>query len=127
MHSWQLADFVSKLNIAKNQRMKFINVRATTLNLRLLMLFIECGFIRGFQTVDYNTLQVCLKTEGGFTKISLVSKPSLKIYSNKIRFAKMKERSDSTFFVVSVSGGLVLDSNCFFSNNYGKVLLKIQV
>jgi ribosomal protein S8 len=114
------------LNQARAQRMIVVRVRFTTLNIRLLELFVRLGIVRGFHSLVNNEIEVLLKINA-FRKITLVSKPSLKVYLNKVRFAKAKERSMTTFFVLSTSKGLVLDSNCFISNIYGKVLLKIEI
>lgn len=130
MHSSSLADFVSRLNIAKAGRLKSIYVKNTSLNIELLYMFVEFGIIYNFKVCldDDLKIEVFLRFGygfGAFKKLKLISKPSKKVYVNAIKLSKIKGRSSSSFFIISTSRGLLFDHECLYFNSGGKILIQI--
>jgi len=132
MYINSLADFISRLNVAKASRVKSVFVANTKLNLQLLAMFLELGIIKSFfvDAEDHRLrIEVFLRFGRGqcsFKKICLVSKPSKHIYVNLLNLLKLKRNSKSFgFFIISTEKGLLFDYECFSFNIGGEVILKI--
>lgn len=80
--NYQLADLVSRINVASSRRLSLVQVTYTTLNMRVLVILYRNGVIRGVRIVK-GTLIVLLKyvaLEPVFRQLKLISRPGCRIY-----------------------------------------------
>lgn len=78
-----LADVVSRLNAGNRHRVRTIPLSRNKVTMELIFVLLELGIIRGFKMKPNNKVEVGLRFRGGFQffyKLSLVSKPSKRVY-----------------------------------------------
>jgi len=131
MPNYIVSDFVSRINVAKQTKLKSICIKPTKIILALLKIFEELGIIRGyfFLKEDY-LVEVYLKyynSRSVFLKLKVFSLPSKKVYVNLVSLQKLKEKYPSDIFILSTSKGLMLDVDCLEKGKSGMVLLKITI
>lgn len=129
MVNFVLGDFLAKINYAKRLKSKAIKVNYSRMTLKLLILFLKLGLIRGFKILDNNMIEVLLKFVYGktpFKTIKLVSKPSRRIHVDLIKLRKLKDNCNMSIYILSTNKGIKLDFECLVENISGEVLIKIE-
>jgi len=130
MRNFLLVDFVTKMNNAKRWYYKAVVIENSNINREILKLFLQIGIIRGYTIEDPRFIEVWLKRRNGrcvFRKIRVVSIPSKPVYVDLVKLGKLKDKSNTSFFIVSTSIGLLYDFQCIYNNISGKVILKIDL
>lgn len=127
--NYQLADLVSRLNVASSRRLSLVQVFYTTLNMRVLAVLYRNGVIRGVRVVKGNLL-VLLKyvaMESAFRQIKLISRPGCRIYWKLSKMALVYNYNNfSGFFIISSPYGLVTSSDALLGLRIsGEVLLQV--
>jgi ribosomal protein S8 len=128
MRNFIFADFVSRLNNAKIQHFKLIKVNNSNKILETLKLLVKLNIIGNFTILDDKFILIDLKMifrRGTFKKLKLVSTPGRRVYVNLIRLAKLKDKSNCSFYIISTPKGLKTDFECTVEKLCGEVLLKV--
>lgn len=123
-----LLDFITKLNNAKRWRYKSIDIDNSNLNITLIKIFYKLGILKGFHYINKETIEVLLKYKRSrcvFKQIQLVSKPSKPIFVDLIGLQRLKDKSNTSFYILSTTDGILFDYECFYKKLSGKILLKI--
>jgi len=123
-----LADIVSRLNACNRHRVRTVSLNYNKITLNLVLLLLDLGLIRGFQIKPKNKIWVSLRFKGGFHifyKLSLVSKPSRRIYWKLYNLFLEVDKNNSVIYIVSTKQGLLLGSECIWRSVTGEVLVKI--
>jgi small subunit ribosomal protein S8 len=129
MFNYTISDFISKLNIARKNRLRTIITRPSRMVFELLGILENLGAIRGYHIVEDSVVEVVLKysrTRMAFTDIKVVSTPGRRIYVSVLELYKLKDRYPSEIFVLSTSEGLKLDIECIKEQLGGLVILRIS-
>jgi len=130
MRNYIYADFIARLNNAKRQYFKFIKVNNTSKVLATLVILHNLGIIHDFMFVDDRTILVNLKyykRRSVFKKLKLVSTPGKRVYVDLVRLAKLKDKSNCSFYIISTNQGLKTDFDCYIQKLCGEILLKIEL
>lgn len=130
MSNYIYGDFVSILNNAKRQHFKFIKVRNTNKILSTLKILYELNIIKDFFILDHKEIIVNLKynkRRGIFKNLKLISTPGKKVYVDLIKLAKLKDKSNCSFYIISTNKGLKTDFECYINKLCGQILLKIEL
>lgn len=130
MTNFLFGDFISCLNNAKRLHLKTINIRNTKLNLNLLIILKKMGLIRGFKFLDNIYIEVVLKYINNsliFKNLKVLSIPSKRIYIDLIKLKKLKDKSNTSIYIISTNKGLKVDLECILENLAGELLLKIEL
>lgn len=130
MNNFMIADFISRLNIAKGGHMKSIVIKISKITLDLLKIFDNLGIIRGYNILNELEIEVFLKynqSQAVIKKLELVSKPSKRIYVDIIKLNKLKEDYQGNILILSTNKGLLLDIDCIRNNIGGEVILRIVI
>jgi ribosomal protein S8 len=94
----------------------------------ILYVLLELGLIRGYKMQSNHEVWVSLRFQGGnhiFNRISLVSKPSKRVYWNMSQLYKEIDKNDSVIYLISTKEGIVIGSDCIWRALTGEVLIKI--
>jgi ribosomal protein S8 len=130
MQSYVYSDFISTLNNARRQHFQFILVKNNNKILETLRIFLELNVITSFTIIDDKNIKVYLKylhRRCVFKDLKLISLPSKRIFVNLVTLYKLKENSNTCFFIISTNQGLKTDFECIFDRLSGEVLLKVNL
>ena len=130
MTNYILSDFISRLNVARKNKLKTIIIKPSKIILELLKIFESLGIIRGYFITNNYKIEVFLKYNRSkcvFTNLKVLSKPSKRIYVDLENLHKLKEKYPSDILLLSTSNGLMLDIECLKKKRGGLVLLRISV
>lgn len=123
-----LADVVSRLNTGNRHRVRTLFLKYNKISLDLVLLLWDLGLIRGFKMKPNNIIWVSLRFKGGFHifyKLSLISKPSKRVFWGLHRLFLEVDKQNSVIFIVSTKKGLLLGSDCIWRSLSGEILIKI--
>ena len=123
-----IADVVSRLNAGNRHRVRTLFLKFNKIALELVLLLLDLGLIRGLKMKPKNIIWVSLRFKGGFHifyKLSLISKPSKRIFWGLHRLFLEIDKQNSVIFVVSTQKGLLLGSDCIWRSLTGEILIKI--
>jgi small subunit ribosomal protein S8 len=129
--NFQLADMVSRINVASSRKLGSVRVNYTTLNMRVLMVLYRNGVIRGFQAAN-GYIVVLLKyvaMRPVFRQIKVISRPGCRIYWKLSRLSLVYNYNNfSGFFIISSPRGLVTSNDCLLGmRTSGEVLLQVSI
>ena len=130
MRNFVYADFIARLNNAKRQYFKFIKVNNTNKILAILRILQDLGIVHNLMFVDHRIILVNLKyskRRSVFKKLKLVSTPGKRVYVDLIKLAKLKDKSNCSFYIISTPKGLKTDFECYVQKLCGEILLKIEL
>lgn len=125
-----LADVVSRINTCNRHRVRTVSLNYNKITLDLVFLLLELGLIRGVKMRPKNIIWVSLRFKGGFHifyKLSLISKPSKKIYWNLRNLFLKIDKNNNNIYIISTKQGLLLGSDCIWRTLTGEVLVKIML
>ncbi len=129
MSNFIFGDFISCLNTAKRLHLKTVKVLNTKFHLNMLIILQKIGIIRGF-TFFENKIEVYLKYVNNrcvFLNLKLVSIPSKKAQFNLLKLSKIKEKKNTSIYIISTNQGLKTDFECLLYKLSGEVILKIDL
>lgn len=130
---YSLADFVCRVHIASMKRIITVSVLFTKLNLRLLSLLNNEGFIEGFRVIDDFILIFLRNTFLNmfmlFRYIQLLSSPAKRYFVNLIMLLKIfSYRNFSGIFILNSSKGLITSTDSLLKlHTAGENLIKLFV
>jgi ribosomal protein S8 len=130
VNSYVYADFIARLNNAKSQKFEYIKVNNSNKILETVKILYALGLIKGFTLLDYKTILIYMKyyrKRGVYKKLKLVSTPGKRVYVDLIKMAKLKDKSNCSFFIISTNQGLKTDFECYVQKLCGEILLKIEL
>jgi ribosomal protein S8 len=110
-----LADVVSRLNAGNRHRVRTLPLSRNKVTMEVIFVLLELGLIRGFKMKPNNMVEVSLRFRGGFQffyKLSLVSKPSKRVYWNLRRLYLEVDKNTAVIFILSTKEGLAIGSDC---------------
>lgn len=125
-----LADVVSRINTCNRHRVRTVSLSYNKITLDLVFLLLELGLIRGVKMRPKNIIWVSLRFKGGFHifyKLSLISKPSKRIYWNLRNLFLKVDKNNNNIYIISTKQGLLLGSDCIWRTLTGEVLVKIML
>jgi ribosomal protein S8 len=96
--------------------------------LNLVFLLVDLGLLRGMKIQSNNKIWLNLRFKGGFHifyKLSLVSKPSKRIYWDLRRLFLEVDKNNGDIFIITTKQGLLLGSDCLWRSLTGEILVKI--
>lgn len=125
-----LADVVSRINACNRHRVRTVSLNYNKITLDLVFLLLELGLIRGIKMRPKNIIWVSMRFKGGFHifyKLSLISKPSKRVYWNLRNLFLKIDKNNNNIFIISTKEGLVLGSDCIWRTLTGEILVKIML
>jgi len=129
MVNYFISDFIAKLNIARRNRLKTIIIIPSKIIFELLKIFEDLGIIIGYHIIN-DKVEIILKyheSKCAFTHLTVLSKPSRRIYVSLLDLYKFKEKYSSDIMVLSTSKGVMLDVDCIKNKQTGLLLLRISI
>ena len=130
MPNYIISDFISRLNIAKKNKLKTIILAPSKVVLELLKIFEDLGIIRGYIVTENYKVEVMLRysrSRCAFEHLTVMSTPGRRIYVDLLNLHKYKEKYCSDVLLLSTSKGLMLDVDCRKYKQGGLLLLRISV
>lgn len=130
MPNYIISDFISRLNIAKKNKLKTIILAPSKIVLELLKIFEDLGIIRGYIITENYKVEVMLRysrSRCAFQHLTVMSTPGRRIYVDLLNLHKYKEKYCSDILLLSTSKGLMLDVDCQKYKQGGLLLLRISV
>lgn len=131
--NYNIADFVSRINVASSKHLVSVKVRRNEMSFALLKIFLTNGIISGFKIdTTGNGIIVLLKYRNYKripSSISIISRPGKRIFwklsSLNINYNKT---NFGGFYIISTSKGLFTSTDCLLGLGIsGEVLLKVVV
>ena len=125
----RLAQLISRINLAKAQRINSFKIVNSKVNFAVLFKLEELGILRGFQ-VEEESLFVFMKyvkNRVPFTRIWLVGKSSRRAYVTLEKLHYLADKNGSSIFVLSTGYGLLSHSECFALRCSGEIIIKIDL
>ena len=133
MHTFLLADLISRLHVGSLKNILSVNVSFSILNLRFLILLNVEGLIEGFKVFEDFVLVFLKKLQFNhfllLRSVKLVSTPGRRCYwkLNKLS-KKYSYQNFSGFYIVSSSKGLLTSIDALLKyHEGGEILLKISI
>lgn len=123
-----IADVVNRINAGNRNRVRTVKLNINKKTMEVLYIFLELGLIRGYKMQSNNEIWVSLRFHGGshiFNRISLVSKPSKRIYWNMSQLYKEIDKNNAVIYLISTKEGILIGSDCIWRALTGEVLIKI--
>jgi ribosomal protein S8 len=132
MTNYNLADLIVRIKVAFNARLISIKVIKTKLNLNILYLLYKIGLIRSLHILEREILVYLKYKKNGKPLIydmSIVSKPSKRIYWNLTMLSKhYRKHAFSSFYIISTSRGLMTSNDALLGKNIsGEVLCSVKI
>jgi len=130
MPNYLISDFISRLNVARKNRLKTIIITPSRIILEILKIFENLGIIRGYYFLDDYKIEIILKynrSKCAFMNLKVLSKPGKRIYVNLLNLHKLKEKYPNDILLLSTSKGLMLDIDCIKTQISGLVLIRINI
>ena len=124
-----VSDFISQLIKAKEEKVKSIAVRPTTINKYLLNYLTELGIIKGYYLIKkIYLIEVFIRyyDEEEEKNLNVVSVPSELVDLDYEGLELLKDTYPNNIYLLSTSEGLMLDVECLEKEIGGVVLLKIS-
>ena len=122
-----IADAITRIRNAQRASHSFANIKASKLNINILNLLQQEGYIDAYQkSEDDRTIKVALKYYRGavITKITRISKPSRRVY---IKAKNIKPVCNGLgVAIISTPKGLMTDKGAREHNLGGELLLTIE-
>jgi len=132
MINYNLADLIVRIKVAFTARLVSIKVLKTKLNINFLFLLYKIGLIRSFHVLEREILVYFKYKKDGKSliyDITLVSKPSKRVYWNLTMLSKhYRKHAFSHFYIISTSSGLMTSNDALLTKNMsGEVLCRIKL
>jgi ribosomal protein S8 len=132
MTNYNLADLIVRIKVAFTARLVSIKVLKTKLNINFLFLLYKIGLLRSFHVLEKEILVYFKYKKDGKSliyDISIVSKPSKRIYWTLTMLSKnYRKHAFSHFYIISTSKGLMTSNDALLSKNIsGEVLCRIKI
>ena len=132
MTNYNLADLVVRIKVAFNARLISIKVSKTKLNINFLYLLYKMGLLRSMHVLDKEILVYLKYKKNGkplIHEMSIVSKPSKRIYWNLTMLSKnYRKHAFASFYIISTSKGLMTSNDALLGKNIsGEVLCSIKI
>lgn len=125
-----ISDVVNRLNMGNRHRVKTVLLFVNKNTMSIIKILLELGIIRGFKFLSKNKVLVHMRYVGGnqiFYKISLVSKPSRRVYWNLHRLFMEVDKQNAVIYIVSTRQGLLIGSDCLWRSISGEILIQIKL
>jgi len=125
----RLAQLISRINLAKAQRIDSFKIVNSKINFAVLFKLEELGILRGFQVEDEHlfVFMKYIKKRVPFTRMWLVGKSSRRGYINLEKLHQLVDRNGSSIFVLSTGRGLLSHSECFALRCSGEIIIRIDL
>ena len=132
MTNYNLADLLVRIKVAFNARLVSIKVIKTKLNINFLYLLYKMGLFRSFHVLDKEILVYLKYKKDGkplIYEMSIVSKPSKRIYWNLTMLSKhYRKHAFASFYIISTSKGLMTSNDALLGKNIsGEILCRIKL
>lgn len=130
MEHKKLIELITRLNFARAERVRSINVSRSSFILKIIMMLDLNGLIRSFYILNDREIRIYLRTiywKKGIKRYKIISKPSRKIYWGRKQLLMHKSMECSSTYLFLTSKGLMWDEECLMHNVYGEVLLKVKL
>ena len=126
-----IAYYVTQLNLAMCRNVTSVKIVRTEMGLRLTHLLYKQGVFRSYKILP-DVIQIFLKYDDGehvIYKLSLVSKPSKRVYLTLSNLSRLYNQHDfAGFYVISTVKGLFTSDICLlYGHISGEILLKVEV
>jgi|TARA_B110000902_G_scaffold72330_1_gene85463 small subunit ribosomal protein S8 len=120
-----LSDMITRIRNAHLVQKQDVFIPTTKMNLKVAELLQQEGFIQSFEEMDTNHIRIALrykenKAKPYITKLIRVSKPGLRVYTNKNEIPKVL--GGIGIALISTSQGIMTDRQARMENIGGEVL-----
>jgi len=125
----RLSTLISRLNLAKAQRIETFRILNTKINFTFLIKLDDIGVIRGFE-VEYNELIVYMKyvdKRVPFTHISLVGTSKKRPSVRMLKLLRVSDKYGSSIFVLSTGYGFLTHAECITLRCTGYMVCRIDL
>jgi len=120
-----LSDMITRIRNAHLVQKQDVFIPTTKMNLKVAELLQQEGFVQSFEEMDTNHIRIALrykenKAKPYITKLIRVSKPGLRVYTNKNEIPKVL--GGIGIALISTSQGIMTDRQARMENIGGEVL-----
>lgn len=120
-----LSDMITRIRNAHLVQKQDVFIPTTKMNVKVAELLQQEGFIQSFEEMDTNHIRIALrykenKAKPYITKLIRVSKPGLRVYTNKNEIPKVL--GGIGIALISTSQGIMTDRQARMENIGGEVL-----
>lgn len=120
-----LSDMITRIRNAHLVQKQDVFIPTTKMNLKVAELLQQEGFVQSFEEMDTNYIRIALrykenKAKPYITKLIRVSKPGLRVYTNKNEIPKVL--GGIGIALISTSQGIMTDRQARMENIGGEVL-----
>ena len=125
----RLSIFISRINLAKAQRIDSFIIMNSVVNFLFANKLEQLGIIRGFEVED-EKLRVYMKfvnKNTPFTKIQMISKSSRRYPITLEKLSQMVDKNGSSIYILSTGLGFLSHVECFTSRCSGDLIAKIYI
>lgn len=124
MYSDPISDYLTRIRNAQTAGHPTVEVPFSKVKFELTKLLTRFGYLRSFETLDNRTLRISLKYDlqgqPVIRKLTRVSKPGLRVYSNTKRLPRVLNGAGTA--IVSTSQGLKTDQEARKEGVGGEVM-----
>lgn len=125
-----ISDFVCQFKLGLIRRLRFVKLAKINFILRLVNFLYKQGVIRLF-IIKKDYILMYYKYYKGrsiCSNISVISKPSNKVYWNLNKLSRKYNRSFLGFYIISTNKGLVSSEYCLLEGRIsGEILIKVEL
>ena len=129
MVSFLLGDLLVRLKNASILKLKNVLVLNSKFSLNILWILYELGFLAGFKILNIKFINVFLRYSFGlsaFRHITLISKPTRRVYIKSFNFKKnLYKQNYNSFFILSTNKGIITDKVAILLNVGGELLFEV--
>lgn len=126
-----IADLIARINNARMLEKQTLIARGTKMNLAILDVMKKGGFIVGYESIESKKLKQAISITLNYSQdgecsirgIKIISKPSLRVYSDKDGLMKYVKRFSCA--IVSTSQGIMSSKEAIERNLGGEVLCEV--
>ena len=126
----RLAQLISRINLAKAQRIDSFKIANSKVNFSMVYKLEELGILRGFFVEEGNILRVDMKfvrKRAPFVKLWLVGKSSRSGSISLERLRLLSDKNGSSIYILSTGRGFLTHTECFTLKCCGEVVVKIDL
>jgi len=126
---FRLAFLISRINLAKAQRIDSFKIINTTVNFAFISKLEKLGLIRGFE-LDGGQLWVFMKyvdKRVPFVHMNLISRPGRVFSIPTQQLRQVIDKSGSTLLIMSTGYGFLTHTECFTLGCNGPIIVAIDL
>jgi|EBPBio282013_DNA_FD.fasta_scaffold05612_7 ribosomal protein S8 len=130
MSNFLINNLITIINLGAKRKLRFIKINLNDLNLNIIKLLYSHGAIRTY-LIKNNKILLYFKfnLRKMIIKLTIISKPSNRIYLNIKNLANLYNKNNfSGFYIISTHKGLITSNSSLLKEHLGgELLIKVEI